>query len=73
MLRVLLLIIVIGTIVPVIWPMFVATDTDVQAMTETDDATVTLQSLYPIMLVVVGILIAAGLVFYGLRQFHLIN
>lgn len=60
---------VLGALVPVLWPMFVGTDTDIQAMTETDDATVFLQTVWPIVLLVMGIGVGAGLIYYGVRKF----
>lgn len=68
-----LMFVVLGALVPVLWPLFVGTDTDVQAMTETDDATVFLQTLWPIILIVVGLGFVAGLVFYALRKFKVMG
>lgn len=47
--------VVIGTIVAALWSTFVGTDTAIQALTETDDATVLLQALWPIALLVAGV------------------
>lgn len=66
---ILLVIVILGTALPVMWPLFVATDTDIQAMTETDDATTMLQAIWPIGLLVLGLAIVAGIIFYALRKF----
>lgn len=72
-LGVMLAIIVLGVAIPVVWPTFVGTDTAIQAMTETDEATVLFQTFWPIALLIVGLSIAVGVVFYGLRKFNVIG
>lgn len=64
-----MLIIVLGALIPVLWPMMEATDTDIQALTETGPITTFLQTMWPIVLLVIGIGVAAGLVFMALRKF----
>lgn len=70
---VVLSIVLLGALVPVLWPLFVGTDTDIQAMTETDDATVLFQTIWPIALLVIGVALAAGVVFYALRKFKVMS
>lgn len=70
---VLAVIVLLGAMAPVLWPMFVGTDTDIQAMTETDDATVMFQAIWPVVLLVLGIGLCAGLIFFGLRKFGLMG
>lgn len=68
-----MLIIVLGALIPVLWPMMEATDTDIQALTQTGPITVFLQTMWPIVLLVIGIGVAAGLVFYSLKKFGVIG
>lgn len=63
-----IILLVAGTLLPVIWPLMVGTDTAVQALTETDSATTTLQTFWPVVLLVGGIGIAAGAIFFVLRR-----
>lgn len=72
-LGVVMLIIVLGALIPVLWPMMEATDTDIQALTQTGPITVFLQTMWPIVLLVIGIGVAAGLVFYSLKKFGVIG
>lgn len=72
-LGVVMLIIVLGALIPVLWPMMEATDTDIQALMETGPITVFLQTMWPIVLLVIGIGVAAGLVFYSLKKFGVIG
>lgn len=68
---VILLVVVLGALIPALWPSMQATDTDIQALNATagDIATPFLQTIWPIVLLVIGIGIAAGLVFFALRKF----
>lgn len=63
--------VILGTVVPVVWPLIAGTDTDIQAMTGTDAGTTTIQAFWPILLVVCGLGIAAGIIYFGLRKFGL--
>lgn len=65
---VILIVVVLGALLPVLWPMMVGTDADIQAM-EGGGITDFLQAMWPVALIIVGIGIAAGLIFYALRQF----
>ena len=66
-------VVVIGTIVVALWDTFVGTDTAVQALVGTDAGTTTLKAMWPIVLVVVGIGVAAGVVMWALRKFGVLN
>jgi len=70
-LGVLIVVIVIGAAIPAVWPTFIGTDTAIQALTETDQGTVMLQTFWPIMTMVIALAIAAGLVFFALRKFDI--
>ena len=71
---VILLIIVLGAIVPALWPVMQDTDTDIQALNATGStSTAFLQTIWPIVLLVIGIGVAAGLIFYALRKFGVLG
>lgn len=61
-------VLVIGTVVAALWSALAATDTSIQALTETDAGTVMLKAMWPIVLVCVGIGIAAGAVIWVLKK-----
>lgn len=62
-------VVVLAKVAIALWPTFVGTNTDVAALTQTDAGTETLQAIWPIVIVVVGIGIAAGAIFWALRKF----
>lgn len=62
---------ILGAIVPALWPTITGSDTAIQALTQTDAGTTTMQALWPILLIAVGCGIAAGLVMWALRKFNL--
>jgi len=65
---------IIGTVFPILWPMVTGTVTDnITAMTGTDAGTTTFQAFWPVVLLVVGIGLAVGLIVYGLRKFGLMG
>ena len=66
---VILVIIVLGALLPVLWPMLVDTDTDIQAIEGGGAITGFLQAMWPIALIVVGIGIGAGIIYYALKKF----
>lgn len=66
-------IIVVGTLIPELWSMFVGTDTAIQALTETDEATTMLQALWPTILLIGGVGIIFGSLFWVLRRLNIIK
>lgn len=62
-------IIVLAKLAVALWPTLAATGTDVAALTQTDAGTEMLQGIWPIVLVVVGVGLAAGAIFFVLRKF----
>lgn len=66
-------IVVLAKVAVAMWPTFVGTGTDVAALTQTDAGTETLQAIWPIVIVVVGIGIAAGAIFWALRKFGVMS
>ena len=67
------ILIVIATAFPIIWPMVVDAGGNITAMTGTDAGTTTLQGFWPLILLVVGIGIAIGLIMYGLHKFKVMS
>lgn len=65
--------IVIATAFPIVWPMVISASSNITAMTETDAGTTTLQGFWPLILLVVGIGIAIGLIMYGLNKFGVLS
>lgn len=69
----LVMVAVIATGVVAIWPTFVATDTTIQALTQTDSGTSFLQSIWPVTLLVGGAGIGVGVIIGLLHKFGLIG
>lgn len=65
--------IVLGSAVPVLWPLITATSDNITAMEGTDTATSLLKSFWPIIILVVGFGMVIGLVIFGLRKFGLMG
>ena len=73
--------IVIATAFPIVWPMVVTSGynitgdvaANVTGMTGTDAGTTTVQGFWPLILLMVGIGIAIGLIVYAIRQFKILK
>lgn len=65
--------VIFGALIPVLFPLITASDTDIQALTGTDDGTVMLQTLWPILLIVCGVGIAVGVIYYALKRFRVMG
>jgi len=65
------ILIVLGTTIPVLWPLATATTTNITAMSGTDAGTETIQAFWPIIILVVGLGLAVGLIAYALKKFNL--
>ncbi len=61
-------VLIVGTLIGALWSPLAATDTTIQALTETDAGTTMLKVMWPIALVVVGVGLAAGVVMWVLRK-----
>ena len=61
-------ILIVGTIIPAMWPVAVATLTDVSAMNGTDTGTTMIQALWPVGIMVAAIGLGVWLIFYAMRQ-----
>lgn len=64
-------VVVLGTAVPVLWPLFAGSDTDIQAMTETDSGTVFIQTFWPILILIGGIGLVVGIVYMVMKRFRM--
>ena len=73
LISVVVVLIVLGTAIPVLWPLATATSDNITAMTGTDAGTTTIQAFWPVILLVIGMGVAVGLIVYGLRKFGLIG
>lgn len=65
--------VVLGFLVPMLWPMFLETNTAMQEIAGEDIATQFLQAVWPLALLIVAIGIAVGFIFYALRKFNVIG
>ena len=63
--------IVLGTSIPVLWPLLTDTSTNITAMTGTDAGTTTIQAFWPIILLIIGLGVAVGLIVFALKKFGL--
>lgn len=68
-----MVLVVLGALIPILWPLMDTTNTDIQAMNGTSTITTFLQTMWPIVLLIIGIGICAGLVFFALRKFGVIG
>ena len=67
---VVVVLVVLGAAIPVLWPI-AANTTAIDAMTGTDVGTTTIQSFWPVILLVVGLGLAVGLIVFGMKKFGL--
>jgi hypothetical protein len=65
--------VVMGALVPVLWPLIIASNTNIQNIAGSDSATAFLKALWPVLLIIVALGVAGGLVFYVLRKFGVIG
>ena len=73
LITVVVVLIVLGTAIPVLWPLAANTTDNITAMTGTDAGTTTIQAFWPVILLVVGMGLAVGLIMFGLRKFGLFS
>ena len=62
---------VLGRVIPVIWPMITATSDNISAMTGADAGTVTIQSFWPLILLMIGLGIGVAIIMYAVKKFGL--
>ena len=66
--------VVLGAAIPVVWPMLQETETDIAALNESAGATAAtnfLESMWPIVILIVGLGIVVALIWFGLKRFGL--
>lgn len=63
-------VVILGTAIPVLWPLFAGSDTDIQAMTETDGGTTFIQTFWPILILIGGIGLVVGVVYLVMKKFR---
>lgn len=69
-----LVLIVLGALIPALWPMLQDTQTDIDALNATGSVSTSfLQSMWPIALLVVGLGIVVGIIIYALRRFGVLG
>jgi len=66
-------IIVLAALIPGLWPMLTASTAQINAINGTDTATVFLKTGWPIAILLIGIGIVIGLIYFALKQFGIIG
>lgn len=61
----------LGYAIPVLWPMAAGSADNISAMTGDDAGTTTMQAFWPVILLIVGLGIAVGLIYYAINKFKL--
>lgn len=74
-LGVILIVVVLGAAIPVILPLLFDTQGDIEAMnvTASPEAGGLLKTMWPIVVMIIIIGIAAGLIFFALKRFNVIR
>jgi hypothetical protein len=70
---VIVVMIVLGSAIPALWPLLTATSANITAMAGTDAGTATIKAFWPVIILVVGLGVAVGLIVYGLKKFGLLG
>lgn len=66
-------IVVMGMLLPVIFPMMTDTDTDIQAMNATgSEPTAFLQTAWPIVLLVIGLVVVLAIIMWAVNKLGII-
>jgi len=68
-----LAVVILGVMLPALWPMLLDSITNINAIEGSDTATAFLKVGWPIAILVIGVGVVAGLIFYALRQFGVIG
>lgn len=66
-------IVVVGVLLPALWPMMQESSTNIAAINGTDTATGFLKTGWPIAIFLVGVGIVIALIYFALRQFGVIG
>lgn len=70
---VVIVLIVLGASIPILWPIAIDYSDNITAMTGTDAGTTTMQALWPLALMLIGLGVAVGLLVYALNKFGVIG
>jgi hypothetical protein len=68
-----LALILLGALIPVLWPMLQATTGNITAIAGTDAPTVFLKAMWPIAILVTAFAIVIAIILYALKKFGVIN
>lgn len=64
-----LALIVLGALIPALWPMLQATTGNITAISGTDTPTVFLKAMWPVALLVTGLGIVIAIILYAMKKF----
>ena len=70
LLAVMITLIVLGSAIPVLWPLIASSGENITAMTGTDQGPVFIQTFWPIVLMLIGLGIAVGLIIFAIKKFR---
>lgn len=65
--------IVLAYAIPELWPVLTTASENITSMSGTDTGTSMIQAFWPIILMVVGLGLAAGLIVYALKKFNVMT
>ena len=70
---VVVVLIVLGASVPILWPLATTYSANITSMTGTDAGTTTMQAIWPVALLVIGLGLGVGLIVFALKKFGLMS
>lgn len=70
LLGVMVILIVLGSAIPVLWPLIVSSGDNISSMTGTDSGTSLIQAFWPIILLLVGLGVAVALIIFAIKKFR---
>lgn len=70
---VVVVIIVLASAIPILWPMAVDASGNITAMTGTDAGTDMIQGFWPVALLIVGLGLGIAVIVYALKQFNVMD
>lgn len=66
-------ILILGTVIPILWPLASATTTNITAMSGTDTGTTMIKTFWPIALLLIGVGIGVAVIVYALKEFGILS